>query len=384
MKKIIDKLIIIFLFLQPLLDVLTSIQIRYSIFNVYISSVIRILFMLFILIYMIIYKYDFKLIILMFIYAFIDGSYLLLSHSASLVFNSIRIFYLPVLIMFFNNYELKIKKNYILIIYLIYMLLLLIPIIFGFSFDVYSSLEDKKGFIGLFYGGNELSGILLGLLPIILVYLKDIKIYFRIIYYVLIIATFILLSTKTLFIGGVLVLLVFLIKYLKKRKSKNNKYIIGGIIGVLALLLIILPFSPVMTNIKITLDYYGVNNINQLFNIETIDNVIYSRRLSYANNLLNEYKASNIQSKLFGLTNINDIKDSELDLVDIYMTIGLVGFIVYMFIMIYLIKKYRLKDNYLFSLILFIIMSCFSGHILIKPAVAIYMALIFNLYKEEC
>ena len=67
MKKIIDKIIIIFLFLQPILDVITSIQIRYNIMSIYIASVIRVIFMLFILIYMIIYKYDFKLIILMYI-----------------------------------------------------------------------------------------------------------------------------------------------------------------------------------------------------------------------------------------------------------------------------------------------------------------------------
>jgi hypothetical protein len=48
----------------------------------------------------------------------------------------------------------------------------------------------------------------------------------------------------------------------------------------------------------------------------------------------------------------------------------------------YLLYKYRLKGIYLFSLILFIIMACLSGHILIKPAVAIYTALIFRLNKE--
>ena len=383
MKRIIDKIIIIFLFIQPILDVVTSIQIRYNILSIYISSVVRIIFMLFILIYMIIYKYDLKVILLMFIYAFIFGGYLFFNHIFSLAFNAIRIFYLPVMVLFFSNYKINIKKNYILIIYLIYMLLLIIPTVFGFSFDVYSSLEDKKGFIGLFYGGNELSGILLGMLPIILKYLSELKhIYIRIVYYILIIATFILVSTKTLFLGGILVLIIYLINYIKTKKLKNSKYIIGATVGILAIILIILPYTPVMNNIKITLNYYGVNSINEMFSINTIDNVLYSRRLSYAANLIDEYKGSSITNKLFGLTNINTIKDSELDIIDVYMTIGLIGFIVYISIMIYLIYKYKLKGCYLFSLVLFVIMSCFSGHILIKPAVAIYMALIFNLNKE--
>ena len=115
MKKIINKLIIIFLFMQPFLDVITSIQINYNIFNFYITSIIRILFMLFILIYMIVYKYDLKLILCMFIYGLIFGLYLIFNHSISLAINAIRIFYLPVMILFFNNETLKICKKHILI-----------------------------------------------------------------------------------------------------------------------------------------------------------------------------------------------------------------------------------------------------------------------------
>ncbi len=383
MKRIINKLIIIFLFMQPFLDVLTSFQIRFNILNIYISSIIRIVFLLFILIYMIIYKYDLKIILFMFIYGIIYGGYLLATNSFSLAFDAIRIFYLPVMIIFFNNEDIKIDKKKVLILYLIYMLLLLIPTMFGFSFDIYEVEKSKKGFIGLFYGGNELSGILLGLLPIILNYLQIVKkYYFRIIYYILIIFTFILVSTKTLFIGGILVLLIYLFKYILNKKTVNKKYIIGGIVGVLVFLVIALPYTPVMNNIKVTLDYYGINNITDMFNLKTIDNVIYSRRLSYASNLIDEYKNSPIDNKLFGLKNINNIKDSELDLIDTYMTIGLIGFIVYLIVMGYLLYKYRLKGIYLFSLILFIIMACLSGHILIKPAVAIYTALIFRLNKE--
>ena len=109
--------------------------------SIYIASVIRVIFMLFILIYMIIYKYDFKLIILMFIYGLIEGSYILLTNNIPVLFNAIKIFYLPVLLIFFSNYELKIEKKYILIIYLIYMLFLVVPTICGFSFDVYNHIQ---------------------------------------------------------------------------------------------------------------------------------------------------------------------------------------------------------------------------------------------------
>ena len=41
-----------------------------------------------------------------------------------------------------------------------------------------------------------------------------------------------------------------------------------------------------------------------------------------------------------------------------------------------------MKFEYKLSLFLFVIMSLFSGHIFIKPAVSIYMALVFNLNKK--
>ena len=376
MKKIIDKLILVFLFIQPFLDVITSIQIRYNFLSIYISSIIRVLFMLFILIYMIVYKYDFKLIILLFIYGIIELVHLYFN-DLLYIFNVIKIFYLPVLIMFFSKYELKISKRSILIIYACYLLLLLIPTVFGFGFDIYASNDNKKGFIGLFYGGNELSGILLGLLPIILIYLKDVKnIILRVLYYIVIAISFVILSTKTVLVGGIIVVLIYLYNSINKKKI----FVISTI-SIVALLFLILPFTPVVNNLKVALDYYGINNTQEMFSFYAIDNVIFSRRLTYAKNLFSEYESTSVVNKLFGMTRI--IKDAELDLVDIFITIGLIGFIIYIFIMTYLLRKNRLKNEYKISLILFIIMSCFSGHILIKPAVAIYMALLFNLGKED-
>ena len=48
---------------------------------------------------------------------------------------------------------------------------------FSFGFDIYKSYEHKYGFIGLFYSGNEISGILLGLMPIAFNYVMKLKNY---------------------------------------------------------------------------------------------------------------------------------------------------------------------------------------------------------------
>ena len=51
--------------------------------------------------------------------------------------------------------------------------------------------------------------------------------------------------------------MIYLIYYIKNEKIKNKKYLIGGIIGTLLLGIIILPYTPIYKNMKITLDYYG-------------------------------------------------------------------------------------------------------------------------------
>ena len=73
------------------------------------------------------------------------------------------------------------KKNNIILLYTIYLLLVIVPTLLHINFDVYSGEEAKKASLGLFYGGNELSAVLLGYLPLILTYLKEIDLYKRLI-----------------------------------------------------------------------------------------------------------------------------------------------------------------------------------------------------------
>ena len=57
--------------------------------------------------------------------------------------------------------------------------------------------------------------------------------------------------------------------------------------------------------------------------------------------------------------------------------------IIYLIFMIDGFRKSKLKEHYLLSIILFILMSLTSGHVLIRPMVSIYMALIFILNKNS-
>ena len=172
-EKKFNLLVIVFMLIQPLLDVITSIQINNNINAISISLIIRGLFFLIVLYYLLKNK-ERKFLFLFLVYFLLAISYQLAFTKNNFIVeisNIIQIFYLPILILFFNKYNNKnISDKFVLILYFIYLNLILVPYLFGIGYDITSRYVNKKGFFGLFYFGNEISGILIGLLPIVLNY----------------------------------------------------------------------------------------------------------------------------------------------------------------------------------------------------------------------
>ncbi|MBR6073113.1 MAG: O-antigen ligase family protein [Bacilli bacterium] len=376
MKK---YLIYILLFMQPVIDIFASFQIRYFNNIPSISAIIRLAILLVMVLYILFKKNkkDYILLLITFIFFIISAIHF---HSISAVLNVVKILFLPISILFFVRYDKDINKNMIVYVYVTYLLLVIVPTLLGLNFNVYAPDEAKKASLGLFYGGNELSAILLGYLPIVLVYSKEYKLYERIILYILILLSFTFIGTKTLFLGAILVLLIMFIYKIINKSIKLNKYAIVITIGILIVGAVILPFTPIAKNLKITLDYYNIHSIKDV-NISTIDNVIYSKRLTYASNLMDDYGKQDLRHRLLGVGTIT-IKDSEIDIIDMIYIIGIVGIIFYLLVMIFIVKDNKLHNVYLLSFILFILMSCFSGHIFMKPNVLIYIGLLFNLNNK--
>lgn len=393
MQKKLDKLLIIFLFLNPFLDVITSIQIRNNFNFVSISLLCRGMFFLITLIYLFFNKKK-KYVISLGIYLLIEILYIYTFTTNSLLsetFNLIKIFYLPFLLLFFSNYENKyINDKNILIIYLIYLNLIIIPYIFNIGYSMYSPLEDKQGFLGLFYGGNELSAILIGLLPITLKYiLEKKKKWLLVLFLIELFITVFVAATKTLFLGVFLVFLIFIINYLFKNYQKLSKKIKYSILSLfilfIPLMILIVPKIPVYNNVKITLNYYQVNSFKDFVSIDTIDKVVFSTRLTSLQKVHEIYVKSSKKEKIFGLgiTKFNNIKVIEIDIFDIFYTIGLIGYIVWFIFMFIIIKNSNLNGVYKLSMFLFLLISLFSGHILNKPMVATYISLLPLLNKNK-
>ena len=121
------------------------------------------------------------------------------------------------------------------------------------------------------------------------------------------------------------------------------------------------------------LDYYFINK------------VIFSRRLEFLIDLYNLYIKSSVLTLIIGIgsTFLNSFKYVEMDIFDIFFRIGILGTIVYLIMFICLLRKNKLKSVYLFSMILFIFISLFSGHVFISTCVSIYPAILFLLNRSE-
>lgn len=382
MNKRLNKIITFFLILQPVLDVITSIQIRNNISFLSIGAMLRGLFFLFVLIYLYKNNINRKYIYLFLIYVFLAMSYFILYTSNNYVtemINILKIFYLPFLVYFFSKIDNEnINDKLIVIIYIIYLNFIIIPYIFGFGFNVYKPFENKGGFVGLFYGGNEISAIILGLMPIVLNYTLNAKNYIlKILTLIETIIVIFLVGTKTLFLGFIIVLIYFLFK---NKNKINKKYILIFILIILSLI-IVFPKLSVSNNLKVALDFYKIEKVSDLLTIKNIDNIIFSKRLTYLKDTNDIYIKGSDLSYLYGIGLDSFNRVIEIDIFDLFYSIGIFGLITY--ILLFVFQKNKLKDVYLFSFILFIFMSLLSGHVLLEPMVSVYIALLFGLNNQK-
>ena len=381
MKKRFDLIIFIFLLLSPLIDVLTGLQARYNI-PCSLGVIIRGIILLVSIIYLYINKKHKSVLYLFSIFLALETLVLYFYHDSNIlteIKNIIIIFYLPLMVLFFSH----INLSFILKINLIYLLILVIPYFIGVGFNTYSGLDGKSSYLSFFVDGNELSALLLLLLPLSISYLLQNKYYSYLIAFLLLhIIAALIIGTKVLLLGTFIVILYFAVKIIKGMESKKRNLFIVGIISFVVLGIIALPFTPVYKNLAVSLEYYNVNGITDIFKMKFIDNIIFSKRLSFAKDIFSSFNNS-ILNILFGVGRsfIILIKDVEIDLLDIVFSIGFVGLILY----IYSFKRkcFELKGVYRFTFILLIIISFFSGHVLIKPMVATFLGVIFLLNKEE-
>ena len=407
-KKNFNTLLVIFLLLQPILDLITGLGLHIWEVNITFGIIIRILFLLF-LVYSVlfIYKkketYPFYGILLFYGLFYVLG--IILFKNGTGFFSEVRgvcrAFYFPALLisLYSIKEEINISKMTLMVILITYLVGILVPNCLNIGFKSYEI--TKAGTLGFFNSANEISGIISILTPIMVLILVSTK---KIIPSLIIIGMYLVviltIGTKTPLISlGITILFAYLWFVTKEIKKKSYKKILLSFLVLLVAttgIIIVLPKTNFYKNIKTHLDYLKVDNVVDVFqNKELIDHFIFSQRLTFLENRQLDYYQSNTYQKLFGIGYLNGTeteKAIEMDYFDIYYSHGIIGFIIYFGIygyFFYLIMKKRKKVDFSMymiyvSILLSIILSFITGHIITAPAVSILVVIILlMLVKKE-
>lgn len=410
LDKDIWKIFVIFLFCNPIIDLLTSVFINLFNVNITLGMIVRVIFLILCLYYFLfVSKTKYKKVSLMilgsiFLYLIIFITIVLMNKGFGSLFyesqNLFRTFFLPILFICIINMFIE-KKNCInnkdlYKVFMIYILLIFIPNITNTGFDSYDI--TKTGMVGWFNSTNEIGAIITILLPFaISEILKYKNVFLKIVLFLIIVYSFFSIGTKAPIICmGITVLYFFLLEM--KKLYKNKKYKRVGIITSACVLLIVggllvLPQTSFYKNIEVHLDYLKVDNVFEIFSdYHLIDHFIFSERLSFLSVTNNNYIKAPIVEKIFGIgyienygTDLVNTKMIEMDFFDIFYRHGIIGFIIYFIPFLYFFKS-GIKKNplyilgFIFSILLFLI----TGHVLIAPAVSIFVIVILlGLYRGE-
>lgn len=426
-KKILSKinfenLLILYIILQPIIDIITSLCVRNISEKLTLGIFVRTIFMIYVMLYTTI-KVDKKSrwqiliyysLIAIYCIAFMINSYA--KYELAMVFTQIKglikTLYFPIilasLLIIYKNKSFPTKQKYINISLSIYVLIIVICKIFSMGYPTYP-FKDNVGTIGLFYAGNETSAIIALLSPICFGTFISKK--FSILNAILCAVTIFAMleiGTKVACISIIaliiLALIISIIKLIRKeQKGFYKQFITLLLIGILTFLFI--GNTPGGKNLKIEPIFFNEKKVSTESKEEepkknsptTDTTTLLSGRNKYFKNSLKKYNASSIVDKAIGMGYIspkkNVLQESklvEIDYFDIFFCHGIVGTLIYIIpiaILIFIsLKKFFINfitniKNYTLIFMIYSILIGFgialtAGHVFTAPAVSMFLILI--------
>lgn len=437
-KKLnIQKIFIIFIIIQPVIDIITSILVRHVSNILTLGIFVRAIFMIAIVIYsFIISEKKYKIKMLIYYGAFAIYSVLFIfamykDNGTNMIFSQIKglikCFYFPIVMcaLYPVICQKKVQISNTTFIYTLlgYTLTIFVTKILGIAYPTYS-IGLNVGTTGLFYAANEI-GIILGILAIFLfnnTFLKNIETTKEKILYVASIVLYIFsvleMGTKVPILAFAGIFAVTFIFCIIKIFKKNKKLYLRKILGMICMLIIIgvcLPYTAVGKNVERN---YGIKFVKILEinfdnpkkkeetnqeekkfnNKEEITTAVVSGRNLFLKNNVQDFKNSGLINKAVGIGYADkneegyfDRKTVEIDYCDIAFLQGIIGFVLFfipitVFTFMVIKKFFKNFKNVILNedcicmiaaLGLSAFVAMFAGHTLVAPAVSIYIAIIF-------
>lgn len=403
-KNNLSKIISIFILIQPVLDLITGICLHVFSLNLTIGIIIRMLFLLFIM-YVTTFIYKKKLSLIYYlIVTFYSIIYLINIGTNSHLFGQaqglLRVFYFPLLLVSFYDLkdEIKISTATLFTTLTLYLIFIFIPMTLNLGFKSYEI--TKSGTLGYYNSANEISGIISILTPIVfMMFNSKGKSILKVIYILLYLVVILTIGTKTPLLSLLITIgMTFIYIMIKSYKDKKYKRILSSfiiiVIGIISLIILI-PKTNFYKNIKVHLDFLKVEDVTDIMdNGNLIDHFIFSQRVTFLTDRKSIYDNATFQEKLFGIGyyyNGKKDKQVEMDYFDIYLNHGIIGFIIFFSIYLYILvqtTKIKRKLNFNLymlnvSMLLILFLSLFTGHIITAPAVSLIVVVIIMMLQNR-
>ncbi len=431
-KKIYNiKVLEIFILLQPIIDIITSVMINEFNLDISLGMIVRFAFLFYALVY-IVKNRDKKIMIYLTIWLLYLGINLIGNFIIKDNFNIItqaillvKMIYFPLILLFFvlyfkNNKELDNK------VFINVALLVGLSLVISYATKTaYCSYENydncyTKGVVAWFNSANEYGLILIALLGFTINgFLKKASLKNEIALY-LIIIFLCMLGTKASYVGVVGVTSLYVIYYLIACYFDKKKFAYFRKVFVLIITIFVVAIStsklPIYTNLVGAYEYayneakngednikVGYQKTDEEISEEVQTAIIFNGRNDFivANKTI--FRQAHIFNKLFGITTQGNFYEgvsynhiNERDFHDLLMYYGIIGFIVEMLLPIYLLIqvckkvfkniKILLKDEIMIYAVVIAMMlfaSFIAGHLLFQPAVSIYLAYLISLFCKK-
>lgn len=430
-KITVPNIIISFIILQPVIDIITGLSIEYGKVSITFGIMIRTIFMAFCAILGMVKankKYRIGMgiyygLLLIYGIGFLWNSYL--ENGTNLIFLQIRglvkTFYLPVLLValipIFRNYGMKVERKMLIITFMIYVLTILAGKVFGISLPTYR-VGGKAGTVGLFYSANEIGAILCLLSPFLVVDFMNRTVKAKdILWFLLFVYAVLEVGTQVPYFGLIILMvaLIFACLIYGKLQHKKELYKKAGLfLGALIAIYLVTGLTPVGENL--TKNYGNIFPINiqdirmqklqeklpkvsEADNLEDLTTIVVSSRTTYLKTNFEKFVNGNAFDKLFGISFVEneegisqELKLTEMDYFDILFCNGILGTLLFvtpiLSYAIYLIydvikNKRRVGIEQIYFVVMAGAIALLAGHVLVSPAVSIYITIVLVSYEIE-
>lgn len=427
-KITVPNIIIVFILLQPIIDMLTGLSMQYTNLTITFGIVIRTIFIIFLVVLGFIkankkYKVGMSIYygaLLIYMISFLVSSYF--ENGTNLIFlqikGLIKNFYLPITLVafvpIFKAYKIEVTNKVLTTSLMIYVVTIFVCSILGIAFLTYKA-GDKAGTVGLFYSANEIGAILCLLSPFFIIEFVQKKVTMVDAIFIGLFAYAVLqLGTKVPYFGLILLILMivvicFIKAILQKKKDLYKKASI--FFSFLIVVYLVTGFTPVGKNLtKIYGDIFVVTwedfqsenekrppQLTEFKDFEELKTTVVSERNDFLRANKAKFMNGKWTSKLFGIGFVEntegilqELKLTEMDYYDILFCNGIIGTILFalpilifgiIFMRDTILNKRKIEIEFIYSIGMAMIVALLAGHVLVSPAVSIYIVIILLKYK---